>query len=212
MCQVLFWVYSVNKTKFLTLRRSKSINVYILCQTVLSAMKKNGGNQTVMEVILQMLFLLFIVTKSCPTLQSQGLQHTRLLCPNSCPLSWWCYLTISSSVAPFSFCPQSFQALGSFPMSQLLASGGQSIGASASASVLPMNNQGWICLGLTGWISLQSKGLSRVFSSVTIQKHQFFGTQPSLWSNSHMRTWLLEKIIALTICTFVGKVMSLFLI
>ena len=193
MCQVLFWVYSVNKTKFLTLRRSKSINVYILCQTVLSAMKKNGGNQTVMEVILQMLFLLFIVTKSCPTLQSQGLQHTRLLCPNSRPLSWWCYLTISSSVAPFSSFPQSFPASGSFPLIWLFTSSGQSIGVSASKSVPPMNTQDWSPLGWTGWISLQSKGLSRVFSNTTVQKHQFFGAQPASQSNSHIHTWPLEK-------------------
>ena len=106
--------------------------------------------------------------------------HTRLSCPslypgvcsNSCPLSWWCYLTISSSVTHF-FCLQSFPASESFPMSQLFASGGQSIGASASAIVLPMNIQGWFPLGLTGLISFQSKGLSRVFSNTAIQKHQF---------------------------------------
>ena len=94
---------------------------------------------------------------------------------------------------PFSTCPQSFPASGSFQMSQLLASGGQSMGSSVSASVLSMNIQGWFPLGLTGLISLQSKRLSRVFSSTTIWKHQFFGTQPSLWSNSHICTWLLEK-------------------
>ena len=99
--------------------------------------------------------------------------------------------TISSSVVPFSSCSQSFPASGSFPMSWLFASGGQSI--ETSASVLPMNIQGWLPLGLTGLISLLSKGLSRVFSSTTVQKHQFFGTQPPLWSNSHIRTWLLEK-------------------
>ena len=99
---------------------------------------------------------------------------------NSCPLSQWCHPTMSSSVVPFS-CPQSFPASGSFPMSQLFTSGGQSIGASASASVLPMNIQGWFPLGLTGLISLLSKGLSRIFSSTTVRKHQFFSTQPSLW-------------------------------
>ena len=104
---------------------------------------------------------------------------------NSCPLSQWCHSTISSSVTPFSSCPQSFLALESFPMSQLFASGGQSTGASVSASVLPMNIQ--------GLISLQSLGLSRVFSRTTIQKYQFFGTHSSLWSNSHICTWLLEK-------------------
>ena len=110
---------------------------------------------------------------------------------NSCPLSQWCYLTISFSVTPFSSCPQSFPASASFPVSRLFASGGQSIAASASA--LPMNIQGGSPLGLTGLIFLRSKGPSRVFSSTTIQKHQFFGAQPSLWSNSHIHTWLLEK-------------------
>ena len=112
---------------------------------------------------------------------------------HSCPLSWWWHPKILSSVAPFSSCPQSFPASRSFPMSWFFASGSQSIGASASASVLPMNIQNWFPLGLTGLISLQSKGLSSVFSSTTVQKHQFFGVQPSLWPNSHIHTWLLEK-------------------
>ena len=112
---------------------------------------------------------------------------------NSCPSGRWCHPTISSSPALFSFCLQSFPASGSFPMSQLFASGGQSIGASALSSVLPMNSQDWFPLGLTGLISLQSKGLSRVFSNTTVQKHRFFGAQSSLWSNSHIHTWLLEK-------------------
>ena len=106
-------------------------------------------------------------------------------------LNQWCHPTISSSVVPFSFCLQSFPASGSSLMSRLLPSGGQSIGA--SASVLPMNMQGWFPSGLTGLISLQSKGLSRVFSNTTVQKHQFCGTQPSLWSNSLIHTWLLES-------------------
>ena len=101
--------------------------------------------------------------------------------------------SISSSVIPFSSCPQSFPASGSFLVSWLFTSGSQSMGASASASVFPMNIQGWFHLGLTGVISLQSKGLSRVFSNTTVQKHQFIGVQPSLWSNSHFDTWLLEK-------------------
>ena len=134
-------------------------------------------------------------------LRPHGLQQVRLLCPslsprvcsNSCPLSQWCYLTISSSVVPFSFCLQPFPASGSFPMSRLFTSGNQSIGASASASVLPMNTQDWFPLGLTGFISLFPKELSRVFSSTTVQKHQLFSTQSSLWSNSHIHTWLLEK-------------------
>ena len=116
------------------------------------------------------------------------LQHIRSPCPspaprvhpNPCPLSQWCHPTISSSVVPFSSCPQSFPASGSFQMNQLFTSGGQSTGVSASASVLPMNTQDWSPLGWTGWISLQSKGLSRVFSNTTVQKHHFFSTQLSL--------------------------------
>ena len=137
------------------------------------------------------------------SLWPHGLQHARLPCPSlfpevcsdSWPLSRWCHSTISGSVTPFS-CPHSFSASGSFPTSQLFPLGGQSIGASASASVLPMNIQGWFLIwfwGLTDLISLLSKGLSRVFSSSTVWKHQFFGTQPSLWPNSHIHTWLLEK-------------------
>ena len=135
------------------------------------------------------------------SLQPCELQPFRLSCPslsvgvcsNSCPLSQWCHPTISSSVVPFSSCLQSFPASGSFPMSQLFPSGGQSIGASASASVLPINIQGWFPLGWTGLISLQPRGLSSVFSNTTVQKHQFFGAQPSLWSNSYIHTQLLEK-------------------
>ena len=113
-------------------------------------------------------------------------------CSNSCPLSLWCHPTISSSVVPFSSCLQSFPA--SFLMSWFFTSGGQSIGASASASVLQMNIQNWFPSRWTGWISLQSKGLSRVFSNATVQKCQFFDAQPSLWSNSHIHTWLVEKL------------------
>ena len=135
------------------------------------------------------------------TLLPHGLQLTRLPCPsptpgtcsNSCPLSWWCHPTISSSVIPFSSCLQSFPASDSFPMNQFFASGGQSIGTLASASVLPMNSQDWFPLGWSGWISLQSKGLSRVFSNTTIQKPHLFSAQFSSWSNSHIHTWLLEK-------------------
>ena len=123
-------------------------------------------------------------------------------------MSQWCHAAISSAVVPFSFCPQSLPASESFPMSWLFASDGQSTGASASASVLPMNIQGWFPLGLTGLISLKSKGLSRIFSNTAVQKHQFFRAQPSLWFNSHpyMTT---GKTIALTIWTFVSKVLSL---
>ena len=112
---------------------------------------------------------------------------------NSCPLSCWCHPAISSSLVPFSSCLQSFPASESFPRSQFFESGGQSIGVSASASVLPMNIQDWFPLGLTGWISLQSKRVSIVFFNTTVQKHQFFSAQLSLWSNSHIHTWLLEK-------------------
>ena len=114
-------------------------------------------------------------------------------CSNSCPSSHWCHPTIFSSVVPFSSHLQSFPASGFFPVSQFFTPGGQSIGASASASAVPMNIQDSFPLGLTGLISLQPKGLSRVFSNTTVQKHQFFGTHLSLWSNSHIHTWLLEK-------------------
>ena len=138
------------------------------------------------------------------SLQPHGLQHARLPCSsptprpysNSCPLSQWSHPNISSSVVPFSSCPQSLPASESFPMSQFFASDGQSIGVSASASVLPMNIQDWFPLRWTGWISLQSKGLSRVFSNITVQKHQFFGTQLSSQSSSHIHTWPLEKLIS----------------
>ena len=112
--------------------------------------------------------------------------------PKLRPLSWWCHPDISSSVVPFSSCLQSFPTSGSFPMSQFFTSSGQSIGVSASASVLPVNMQDWFHLGLTGFISLLSKGLSEVFFNTTIQKHQFFSAQLSLWSNSHIHTWLLD--------------------
>ena len=128
-------------------------------------------------------------------------QHARTPCPsptpgvdiNSCPLSRWCHPAISSSVVPFFSCPQPLWASGSFPMSQHFTWGGQSTGVSASASVLPMNTQDWSPLGWTIWISLQSKGLSRVFSNTTVQKHQFFDIKLSSQSNSHIHTWSLEK-------------------
>ena len=127
------------------------------------------------------------------SLWCHGLQHPRLPCPspapricsNSCPLSQWCQPTISSSVFPFSSHRQSFPTSGSFPMSQFFTEGGQSIGTSASASFLPMNIQDWFPLGWTGWISLQSKGLSRVFSNTTLQKHQVFCAQPFSGSETH---------------------------
>ena len=135
------------------------------------------------------------------SLRPHGLQHVRLPCPlpipraysNSCPLSQWCHPTISSTVDPFSSHLQSFPASGSFQMNQFFTSGGQSIGVSALASVFPMNIQDCFLLGWTGWISLKSKGFSRVFSNTTVQKYQFFGTLLPLWSNSQIHTWLLEK-------------------
>jgi len=144
--------------------------------------------------------LLFSCSVVSDSLWPRGLLHARLpwpspsprACSNSCPLSLWCHPTISSSVGSFS-CLQSFPASGSFLMRQLFRSDSQSTGASASASVLPMNIWDWFPLGLTGLISLQSKGLSRVFSNTTVQKHRFFGAHPCLWSNSHIHTWLLEK-------------------
>ena len=165
LCQALIWKKLKSKDKF-------------LCQIAVAVVQSLKSN----------------------SLWPHGLQHARLprpspspwVCSNSRPLSWWCHPTISSSVAHFSSCPLSFPASGSFQISWFFTSGGQSIGASASASVLPMKIQVWFPLGLTGLISLQSKGFSRVFFSTTVQKHQFFSTQLSLWSNSHIHTWLLE--------------------
>ena len=145
-----------------------------------------------------LLFSHWVVSSSLPP---HGLQHTMLPCPsvspraysNSCLLSRWCHPTISTSVVPFSSCSQSFPASGSFPMSWVFVSGDQSIGASASESVLPVNIQGWSPLGWTSWISWQSKGLSRVFSNTTVQNNPFFTAWLSLWSNSHIHTWLLGK-------------------
>ena len=151
------------------------------------------------SVLLQIIVV--IQSLSCDWITPRALQHTRPPCPplspgvcsNACPLSRWCHPTISSSVSPLSSCPQSFPELGSSPVCQLFTLGGQSIEASTSALVLPLNIQDWFPLWLTGFISLLSKGLSEVFFSTTIRKYQFFSTQPSLWSNSYIRTWLLEK-------------------
>ena len=146
------------------------------------------GNSKYKRCYFWLLFSRWVMSNS---LWPHGLQHANLLClslcSNSCSLSWQYQPNISSSVAPFSSCPQSFPPSGSFPTSQLFESDGQGTGVSASASV---NIQGWFPLGLTGLIS---SGLSRVLFSTTIRKHQFFGTQPYLWSNSHICTWLLEK-------------------
>ena len=141
------------------------------------------------------------VTQSCPTL-CDPMNHSMLGLPvhhqlpeftHSCPSSQWCHPAISSSVVPFSSCPQSLLASKSSPISQLFVWGGQSTRVSALASFLPKKSQGWSASEWTGWISLQSKGLSRVFSNTTLQKHQFFGAQPSSQSNSHIHTWPQEK-------------------
>ena len=165
-----------------------------------------GRNNKIIENIMEIInnnvkfssiqFSHWVVSNS---LWPHGLQRIRSPCPsptlriysNSCSLSQWCHPTISSSVVPFFTCLQSFPASGSFLMSQFFVSDGQSIGVSASTSVLPMNTQDWFPLGWTGWISLQSQGLSRVFSKTTIQKHQFLSIQISLESNSHIHIWLL---------------------
>ena len=143
----------------------------------------------------------FSCSVASDSLRPHELQHARPPCPSptprvhsdSCASSRWCHPAISSSVVPFSSCPQSLPASESFPVSQLFTWDGQSTGVSALASFLPMNTQDWSPLEWTGWMSLQSKGLSRVFSNTTVQKHQFFSTQPSSESNSHIHTWPLEK-------------------
>ena len=156
---------------------------------------------SVWEIIICDTSVQFSHTVISDSLRPHELQHVRPLCPsptsrvhpNSCPSSQWCHPAFSSSVVPFSSCPRSLPASGSFPMSQLFTWGGQSVGVSASTSVLPMNTQDWSPLGWTSCISLQSKGLSRVFSNTVVQKHQFFVAQLSLESNSHIYTWPLEK-------------------
>ena len=178
-------------------------------QQIQKVKKKNNSNKHFSSVQ----FSRSVVSYS---LRPHERQHARPPCPtpttgvhpDSCPSSRWCHPAISSSVVPFSSCPQSLPASEAFPMSQLFAWGGQRIRAPALVSVLPKNTQDWSPLGWTGWISLQSKGLARVFSNTTVQKHQFFGAQLSSQSNSHpyMTT---GKTIALTRQNFVGKVMSL---
>ena len=151
----------------------------------------------IMEMLSQCMLLLFRHPVAPDSLWSHGLQHSRSaypsssprICPNSHALYWWCHPVISSSDTLFSFSPQSFPESGTFPMSHLFASDNSNIGASASASVLPVNIQGWSPLRLTGLISLLSKGLLGVFSSTTVQRHQFFGILPFLWSSSHNHTW-----------------------
>ena len=155
--------------------------------------KKSPSNMQLQSYSLSVQFSRSVVSDS---LRPHGLQHTRPPCasptsgvyPNSCPLSWWYHPTISSCDIPFSSCLQSFPTSGFFQMSQLFASGGQNTGVSALTSVLPMNTQDQFPLGWTDWISLKSKGLSRVFSNTTVQKHQLFSTQLSLWFNTHIHT------------------------
>ena len=162
-----------------------NIHVQVSCGRFFSLLDKYVGVELLDHRIDVSQFSPSVVSDS---LRPPGLQHARPPCPSptpgvysdSCPLSQWCHPTIASSVIPFSSCLQSFPASGSFQMNLHFASGGQSIGVSASTSVLPVNIQDWFPLGWTGWISLQSKGLSRVFSNTTVQKHQFFGTQLSL--------------------------------
>ena len=174
-------------------------------RTLLSCVSCIAGRLFTTEPSVPSLFHLFSSVQFSHSVMSNSLrshesQHARPPCPsltsgvysNSCPLSQWCHPTISSSVSPFSHL-QFFPTSRSFPVSQFFASGGQSYGVSTSALVLPMNLQDWFPLGWTSWISSQSKWLSRVFSNTTVQKHRFFGTQSSLWSNSHIHIWLLEK-------------------
>ena len=177
------------------------MSIIIILKINLGIKKRLNVSQQHIYIYQLNILIFFSCSVMSNTLQPQGLQHTYVPCPslfprvcsNSFPLSWWCHRTISSSVIPFSSCLQSFPASGYFPVSQLFASGGQSIGVSASASVLSMSIKGWFPIGLTCFISLQSKGLSRVFFNTTVQKHQLFSVQPSLWSNSHIHTGPLEK-------------------
>ena len=182
-------------------------------KTQIMQVKKNGertwtffqrgyiNSQQVHEKVLKISSIQFSHSVMFDSLRPHESQHARPPCPlptpgvhsNSCSSSQWCHPTISSSVAPFSSCPQSLPSSESFLMSQLFTWGGQRIGVSALASVLPMNTQDWSPLGWTGWISWQFKGLSRVFFNTTVQKHQFFSTQLSSQSNSHIHTWPLEK-------------------
>ena len=186
---------------------------HTLCVSTLLLSQSNASICVKSFLLSKPLFFCFILFFRCfssvqfssslvwDSLRPHELKHTRLPCSsptsgvhsNSYPSSWWCHLAISSSVLPFSSCPQSLPASESFPMSQLFAWGGQIIGVSVLASFLPKNTQDWSPLEWTGWISLQSKGLSRVFSNTTVQKHQFFGAQLSSQSNSHIHPWPLEE-------------------
>ena len=193
---------------FLCPWKSPGKNTGVACHFLFQGIFPTQGSNPGLLHCRQILYCLSSVQFSHSVMSSSlclhGMQHARLPCPsptprvysNSCPLSQWCHPTISSSVVPFSSCLQSFPASGSFQMGQLFSghlTSGQNIGVSASASGLAMNIQDWSPLGWTGWISWQSKGLSRVFSNTTVQKHQFFVPQLSSQSNSHIHTWPLEK-------------------
>ena len=197
---------------------NKNLKLWIFLKEISDRVAKDN-NQMSGYVWISGRRLLFSHQLMSNSLWPHGLQHPRLsspspspgVCPSSCPSNQWCHSTISSSVALFSFCLQSFPASGSFPMNQFFTSGDHSTGVSASASVLSVNTQDWFPLGWTCWISLLSKGLSRFFSSTTAWKHQFFGDWLSAFfmvqfSHPHMTT---GKTIALTIWTFLDKVMSL---
>ena len=181
--------------------RNTGVGSVSLLYQIFPTQESSWGLLHCRQILYQLNYQFSSVTQSCPTLRPHGLWQAKPPClsptpgvnSNSCPLSQWCHPIISSSVIPFSSSLQSFSASGSFPMSQLFASGGQSIGASASTSVLPVNIQDWFPLEWTGWTSLLSKGLSRVFSNTTVQKHHFFSAQLSSQSNSHIHTWPLEK-------------------
>ena len=172
-----------------SLLRSVLCKEHLACQRppcFISVFKPLSSVQSLSRVWLLVTPWIAAHQASCPS-------PTPRVYSNPCPSSRWCHPAISSFVVPFSFCPQSLPASGSFPMSHLFAWGGQSIGVSASTSVLPMNTQNWSLLGWTGLISLQSKGLSRVFCNTTVQKHQIFSAQLSSQPNSHIHTWPLEK-------------------
>ena len=180
--EVLVCHYILHRSLFITVFTTLYYTFYFHSYLLLWTEHSDGQNYVLFTLVSPVLaqclaeLLLFSHSVKSNSLQTHGLQHARLpypslspgVCSNSCPLNWWCHPTISSSVIPFSSCPPSFPASGSFPKGWLFTLGGQSIGASAPASVLPMNIQDWFPLGLTGWISLQSKGLSRVLSSTTV--------------------------------------------
>ena len=191
------WDLSVITTQAETEKNEKKNKASIPCDSD-SVNNSNVGNFKGQKKYQRKSSLQFSRSVVSDSLWPRGLQHAWPPCPsltprvhsNSCPSSQWKHPTISSSVVPFSSRLQSFPATGSFPKSRFFTSGGQSIGVSASASIPAVNIQDWFPLGWTGWISLQSMGLSGVFSNTTVQKHQFFGTQLSLWSNSYIHTWL----------------------